>query len=141
VRGAYVELKVYGLPQPQGSKRLGKLGARFVVLDDNDAALKPWRKAVTTHARGAVVEPLDGPLALVADFTLPRPKSVAKRRRWPLVRPDLSKLVRAVEDALTDAQVWTDDSRVVLLTASKSYVGDPFLAMTAPGVRIEVHGL
>jgi Holliday junction resolvase RusA-like endonuclease len=130
-------LTVYGVPVPQGSKRIGRHGNRFVVLESTDRTLRPWRAAVTAAARQAAGPPLAGPLRLRLAFTLPRPKSAPRDRHRPDRRPDLSKLVRAVEDALTDAAAYADDAQIVTVYASKRYVGDP-LALPAPGVAIIV---
>jgi Holliday junction resolvase RusA-like endonuclease len=54
--------------------------------------------------------------------------------------PDLSKLIRSTEDALTDAGVWTDDARVVAYhQPRKVYAGsaDPD-ALHTPGAVIRV---
>ena len=40
----------------------------------------------------------------------------------PIKPPDLDKLVRAVCDSLTDAEVWEDDAQLVRLTCEKHYV-------------------
>jgi Holliday junction resolvase RusA-like endonuclease len=88
--------------------------------------VKPWRTDVK-HA-GLEQRPdgwqlLDGPLACSMVFTLPRPKGHWRTGRnahllrdaappRPAGVPDLSKLVRATEDALTGV-LWTDDARVV----------------------------
>jgi Holliday junction resolvase RusA-like endonuclease len=48
--------------------------------------------------------------------------------------PDLDKLVRAIFDALTDADVWNDDSQVVKLVTTKYYATD----IQRPGVIITV---
>lgn len=64
-------------------------------------------------------------------FTLERPASVsAKKRPYPITKPDADKLARAVWDALKGI-IYTDDSQIVRLTLSKDY-GD------APGVIIQV---
>lgn len=64
-------------------------------------------------------------------FFFQRPKShiikngLAKNAPEHLVsRPDLDKLVRAVGDALTDAGAFIDDSRIVMITATKAYEGE-----------------
>ena len=72
-----------------------------------------------------------GPVRVRMVFTLPRP-AAAKKREYPHTKPDLSKLVRATEDALTDAGVWEDDARVVELTAAKAYPIIPHV----PGTEI-----
>jgi crossover junction endodeoxyribonuclease RusA len=119
---------VIGTPVPQGSKRIGRQGPRFVILDDNDRVLRPWRQMVRMRAlaetRGLDGYPIDGPVMLVVTFVLPRPKRMPRNRTEPCVKPDLSKLIRAIEDSLTDAHVWTDDSRVTTIAATKRYVTD-----------------
>lgn len=128
----------YGRPGPQGSKRhLGK-----GVMIEMSQHVKPWREAVKYAAlnvrKGAAA--LDGPLVVRMVFTLAKPKSAPKgRRTYPDRTPDLSKLVRATEDALTDAGVWADDARVVdYERAAKVFPGEDPEALEAPGVRIEI---
>lgn len=137
--GERMDFEVQGIPVPQGSKRMGKHGTRFVILDDNDRALKPWRRTVAwaaTHAkRPAQWELCDGPVALTLVFYMPKPPSV--KRATAHVKPDLSKLVRAVEDSLTEAGVWVDDSRVTECHATKHYAD----AAHPPGVHVSVRRL
>lgn len=129
-------LIVHGRPAPQGSKRhVG--GGRLV---ESSKHLQPWRDAVRgeaqRHHHGA---PLDGPLRLLVIFTLPKPVSAPKRRTtWPDRVPDLSKLVRATEDALTDAGVWVDDARVVETASAKRYPNEGSDALGVPGVLIRI---
>lgn len=135
---------VHGLPAPQGSKSpKGRDRKGRVILVESSKNVKPWREAV----RWAVYEAFrdgqrkffDGPVRLEATFTLPKPKSAPKMRRtWPSTRPDLSKLVRSTEDALTDAGVWRDDGQVVYLETRKVYPGEHMLALDVPGARITV---
>lgn len=119
-------ITVYGTPAPQGSKRFVGVHGGHGVMVESSKAVKPWREAVK-HAALAYMglESMDvpavpGPLRVAMVFTLPRPKS-AKKGAVPSKKPDLSKLVRATEDALTDAGVWEDDARVVSLIAEKRY--------------------
>lgn len=131
---------VEGTPVPQGSKNAYVRGARAVLVDAN-RRLKPWRAAVRAAAERAIEEEegwetLDEPCSVHLTFVMPRPK----RPRWglPAVKPDIDKLARAVFDAMTDAGVWGDDSRVVHLVTTKIYsdgVG------SIPGVSVEVRGL
>lgn len=131
-----ITITVYGLPAPQGSKRHVGNG----VMVESSAKVKPWREAVKHAALEAMAgqPPMDGPLCLDVVFTLPRPKSAPKKRTHPDGTPDLSKLIRSTEDALTDAGVWADDARVVRVLASKLYAGDG-LALGIPGAWIEVY--
>lgn len=119
-----IVILVVGRPAPQGSKRhVG--GGRMV---EQSRYVRAWREAVTRAARSAMraqvlLQPIDGPIALDVVFRLKRPK----RGRWnvPAVPPDLSKLIRATEDALTDAGLWCDDARVVEIRARKVYSAAP----------------
>jgi len=123
-----LEFEVLGEPKPQGSKRAfafkgkdGRLSAR--VIDDNPNT-KAWRQEVASVARAAYLrvcpsgELITGPVVLSIKFVRPRPKGHfgAKGVKpsapvFPTTKPDLTKLERAVEDALT-SQVWTDDALV-----------------------------
>lgn len=134
-----VEIRVYGMPGPQGSKRLiGKDGRGRGILVESSAKVKPWRQAVKYAALEAAGR-VTGPLEVQMTFTLPKPKSAPKTRKtWPSSRPDLSKLVRATEDALTDAGAWDDDSRVVRCVASKVFPGEGPDALDRPGAVIRI---
>lgn len=136
-----------GVPGPQGSKRHVGRG----VMIESSKKVKPWREAVK-HAAGQRITssdgtghlvapfPLDGPLLVEFAFTLARPKSAPKSRVHPDRMPDLSKLIRATEDALTDAGVWADDARVVAYhQPRKVYAGGPDAdALHTPGAVIRV---
>lgn len=100
-----------------------------------DAITERWRggESVDEIARDygdptavlAALFPLDGPLEVDMVFSLARPQSHWRTGkstshllrdnapRRPQGTPDLSKLARATEDALTEAGAWRDDARVV----------------------------
>jgi Holliday junction resolvase RusA-like endonuclease len=115
-----IAFRVYGLPGPQGSKAFkGMSHAGHAILLESSKKVKPWRTAVSFAARDAIDQrepwaPLDGPLTVTMFFYLPRPKSAPKHVLYPTKYPDLSKLIRSTEDAMTDASVWADDARVRL---------------------------
>jgi Holliday junction resolvase RusA-like endonuclease len=93
------------------------------MIEDN-ARHKPWRATVAAYALSARLEAcagiIDGPVRLTLKFMFVKPKSVKKSRTLPCVKPDLSKLIRAVEDSLTGI-IWRDDSLVVDIVARKVY--------------------
>lgn len=158
-----ITITVHGNPAPQGSKRhVG--GGRMV---ESSKHVKPWREAVKEAAANAMEARnarvyggtghpplrLDGPVTAAMVFTvrdkpLSRPTWWPSGARWsrllwwlPASTPDLSKLLRATEDALTDAGVWRDDARVVRYRdLAKVYVGDPSEpdALPVPGAVIRV---
>ncbi|MHB9861904.1 RusA family crossover junction endodeoxyribonuclease [Streptomyces sp. YIM S03343] len=141
-------LTVYGIPAPQGSKkpvgnRLSKKGNLVPVLVESSKKVKPWRDSVKQAAqtkillqRGRFVK-LDGPLVAEMHFTLPAPQRMPKDRTAHTVYPDLSKLLRSTEDALTQAGVWADDARVVrYLDMSKNYPGTGPYPLAQPGAVV-----
>lgn len=143
-------ITVYGTPAPQGSKRfLGVRGGKGIMVESSKS-VKPWREAVKCAAlidcglndvnrSGPRVE---GPVNVHMVFTVPKPKSAPKRyRTWPDRKPDLSKLVRSTEDALTDAGVWEDDARIVRCVASKVYPGEGTDALHIPGAVIRIEAV
>lgn len=132
------ELFVPGVPAPGGSKTHYGKGRTVDACKRNP----DWKARVADFACHRWCEaPLDGPLSLKLDFYLPRPKShfgLGKNsdRLKPLAplhhtfKPDATKLLRAVEDALTGV-VWRDDALIVLQVVTKRY-------RETPGVLIAV---
>jgi Holliday junction resolvase RusA-like endonuclease len=132
-----------GVPVPQGSHvAVGKK-----VLEDRKrrGRLKAWRAVIANRAALAVrfVRPvLTGPCVLVCEFWVPRPPTHLKangelRKRapqFPIFKPDLLKLIRPVEDSLTDARIWIDDSREIGVVGWAQFCK----ADETPGVRVEV---
>lgn len=126
-----VALFVPGLPRPQGSKRIGRdRRGRPIILNDNDASLKVWRRAVATAASAAWPLP---PEAVSVDVTFYLPRGKTVKRAVPTTKPDLDKLARALLDGLVQGGLLTDDSLVVDLAVRKRYADG-----TPPGARVLV---
>jgi crossover junction endodeoxyribonuclease RusA len=128
---------VPGTPAPGGSKNAfpfkrkdGKIGVRVA---DAGKKNKLWRTVVSLYAKKAMhdqsKEIFSGPIVVTLSFSLKRSRK-GKGRPWPDYRPDVLKLARAVEDALTGI-VWHDDAQIVAEIISKSF-DEP------SGVRINV---
>ena len=137
---------VRGLPAPQGSKSFKGMAGGHAILAESSKKVKPWREAVKSAALDAWyvdhhstegITPIAGPIDVEMIFTMPRPKS-AKRGARPSTRPDLSKLIRSTEDALTDVGAWEDDARVVRVTAMKVFTGQHGDSLTTPGAVIRI---
>lgn len=147
-------LTVHGRPAPQGSKsHMG--GGRMV---ESSKHVKPWRSDVRDAALAALADrpdwaPLDRPLVVDMVFTTVRPRSHYRTGRnahllrdtapaRPLSPPDLSKLARSTEDALTGL-VWHDDARVVEYgRLAKVYAGEDVDALRiSAGAIIRVYDL
>ncbi|MCF3960332.1 RusA family crossover junction endodeoxyribonuclease [Streptomyces fuscigenes] len=122
------EVTVYGAPAPQGSKSAKRnKHTNRIHLVESSKYVKPWREDVVGAAlvaRGRGWKPLTGPLAAEMVFTLTRPRSHFGTGRnaeqvrpsapaMPAGVPDLSKLARSTEDALTTAGIYRDDALLV----------------------------
>ena len=107
---------VPGRPAPQGSKRHVGRG----IMVESSKAVGPWRAVVSLTLGENVPAPLDGPVAIQADFVMPRPKATPKTKPTPAAtkKPDLDKLLRAILDAGTGI-AWRDDSQIVVIAATK----------------------
>jgi len=81
--------------------------------------------------------PFSGPVCLCIGFVFPWRKSESKRiikgySLYPVTtRPDLSNLVKTIEDVMTTLRFWEDDGQISSLSISKNY-GDQ------PGIRLNV---
>jgi Holliday junction resolvase RusA-like endonuclease len=103
------------------------------VVEDNAKELDAWRDCVKLVAQAKQVgDPLDGLLVAGFTFFLKRPLGhygTGRNARVlkhsapaaPAVVPDVGKLARAVEDALSGI-TYTDDSRIVTHYSTKRYV-------------------
>lgn len=146
-----ITIRVYGRPAPQGSKRHVGHG-RMIEMSKH---VGNWRDDVRCAALEAIADhrygggannawtPLDGPLIVRMVFTVAKPKSAPKTRRtWPCTMPDISKLCRATEDAITSAGIWRDDARVTEYERlAKCYPGEDPDALDRPGALIVVRQL
>jgi Holliday junction resolvase RusA-like endonuclease len=121
-------------PPTQGSKRVrGR-----AVVDAHQKQLELWRWILAKEVRRVHVGPPAAKpmaVALAVELTFPRPKGhFGTGRRAgrlkpsaperPIVKPDLLKVVRGVEDALTGI-VYADDSQIVAHDLDKTYHPDP----------------
>jgi Holliday junction resolvase RusA-like endonuclease len=131
---------VFGVAQSAGSKRAlpagGRAGGRPIVIDDNPKS-KAWQSLVAGEAARAMQEQevtlMQGALCLRLRFVRVRPgghytpkgelTAEGRRQAFPAKRPDVTKLIRGVEDALTRV-VWRDDAQVVQQEATKVW-GEP----------------
>lgn len=142
-----VEFFVAGEPRPQGSKSgrvvWSKKKQRDVALltdgfGESPRKLKLWRNLVRDAASawrldhtgyGAPLFDRYVPVDIYLVFFLQRPKSV--KREYPVTKPDIDKLERAILDGLK-GEIFFDDAQVIDVVKSKRYApsGSP------PGVKV-----
>jgi crossover junction endodeoxyribonuclease RusA len=133
-----------GLPKPGGSKKAfynAKLGRSLIVDASNN---KDWRASLGVHAQQARgSKPLyDEPLQLTVIFVMPRPKNHFRANGelkpnapdFHTSRPDATKLLRCLEDALTNV-VWRDDSLIVIQQVKKQYGINPGAHVTVETIK------
>jgi Holliday junction resolvase RusA-like endonuclease len=130
---ASISFTVIGRPQPAGSKKAFRHPhtGRIIVTDDAKKS-RPWKQEIAAvAAEHAPEQLLAGPLMLVVYFYVARPKGHYGSGRnamhvkpsapeFPTVRPDVTKLLRALEDACTGI-LWRDDAQIVDQYAFKRY--------------------
>lgn len=127
-----IEIEVFGLPRPKGSKTVMRTPqGRANPIESGGKGLKLWRARLTAAIQERAPEggPITGPVAVFCHFRLPMPK----KPRWPFPIPrkrdDLDKHCRSTLDELAEVLI-EDDSQVVHLDAIKTY--------GTPGARIVV---
>jgi Holliday junction resolvase RusA-like endonuclease len=109
-------------PIPKGRPRMTRRGHTYTP-----ARTRQWETAASLIIRASLgsSEPFDMPVRVTATFICARPvkahSDAGEERYRKHTRPDLDNLVKALLDAASNAQVWTDDSRVTELVASKVY--------------------
>jgi len=138
-----IAFTVHGLAQPAGSKRgfafKRQNGSTGVAISDANPKSREWKNYVAATARTAYDGPLlRGPLKVYFAFHVPRPKGHygakglrASAPARPAVKPDVLKLARAVEDALSGV-IWNDDAQIVEEYLSKQYAAHAYVE-----IRIE----
>ncbi len=120
---------VPGTPRPGGSKTSGmsKSGKMFVRPANKET--KIWMAVVSYHARQYYQgELLTGAIKASFVFTMKRPKAHYRangdlKETAPLFhvsRPDVGKLVRSTEDALSGI-IYRDDSQIAVRDEKKIY--------------------
>ena len=141
-------ITVYGVPAPQGSKSFKGMRGGHAILAESSKKVKPWREAV----KWAAVDVMDrskreyggfgqeeafaGAVTVEVDFYFVHPKT-GKRRPTHSVKPDIDKLLRSTFDALKDAGVYEDDSRICSVVARKHYANEHSPVPAGAVIRVE----
>jgi len=105
-------------PVPKGRPRMAVKGGRQFV----------YTPQKTVHAESLIREVLVNkgyfdsgiPLVLHAVFYRQKPKSLPKRVTFPVTKPDLSNLLKTLEDAM-EKFVYGNDSQIVEMHVKKEF--------------------
>ena len=124
---------------PQGRPRVVRIGGRTIAYDPPKS--KAYKALVRRYAaQNAPTEPLDGAVTLYVQIYRSVPKSWSKKKReaaiagviQPTTKPDVSNIVKGIEDALNG--IWyKDDSQIVHEYSMKQYAREP-------GVIVKMQG-
>jgi Holliday junction resolvase RusA-like endonuclease len=123
-----ITLRVLGKPVALSRTSAGQFGGRYLAPSSSKqigAVVDAWERA------GEPRFDEDTPLILEVDFYFERPSShfgsgrnadklLPSAKPEPISRPDLSNLVKLIEDALNE-NAFKDDSRIVRTVAAKRY--------------------
>lgn len=135
---APLSITLYGEPVAQGRPRGVRLGGHRILFYDPPAA-RHWKKEAALLLRserhrqwGAWRPPADSLWSLEANFYLRRPRAHYRAngalkphaQHFCARRPDLDNLAKTLLDALVQAGIFEDDSRVVELIARKYWAQD-----------------
>ena len=134
-----IEFTISGKPAPAGSYRPVPIRGGGSRIIDTNPRTKPWQAKVQDRAMDYMQEnkldKIAGGVVVVSEFYFLRPKyhyhtgrkkggclkSDAPHNYEHIVRPDVSKLARAIEDAMTGV-VYVDDSQIVRHVATKHWI-------------------
>jgi Holliday junction resolvase RusA-like endonuclease len=135
-----IAFDVLGTPAPKGSARAMLIGGRARLIASSSSANAKRQRSWSESVRSAAtLDVLAGAVWVSITFRLARPRGHYGKRGlrqnaplWPVVYPDIDKLVRCTLDALT-GMAFKDDSQVVSL-----YVGKTYAVPGREGARIMV---
>lgn len=124
-----MKFTVYGTPVPQGSTRAFiPKGWKRPIITAANSKTKPWRQEIANTAlahmeqSGYEIREV-GPVELSAYFFFERPKSLKRAVTSKTTKPDIDKLLRALQDALTGI-AFKDDAQITAVAVGKTF-GSP----------------
>lgn len=129
-----ITLWIAGQPVAQGRPRFARIGNGVRTFDPKKSS--EWKQFIALRANSEGVKPFPQGLPLAVDvvFHLSRPASVsAKKRPYPICKPDLDNFIKAAKDGLKGI-AWHDDSQVIQLAARKVYSDTPGIMITVQEV-------
>lgn len=134
-----IAFTVAGVAQPRGSKTVGTTKDGRVFIRDDNPESKRWMETVGKAAKAAMwqasKQPTGNPVLLQVTIYRVRPaghfgtgKNATTVKpgapAYPATKPDTTKLIRGIEDAMNGV-VWLDDSQVVEQRTKKRWGAVP----------------
>lgn len=136
-----VAFSMSGLPRGQGRPRATARGGFASIYKDPKSRKYEQSVALVAAAQMAGRLPLTGPLSASFQFRMPIPVSATKKAKAAMAsgetphlgKPDLSNMVKAIEDAM-NAVVFHDDAQITRCFTTKLY-------SERPGVDVRIEAL
>jgi Holliday junction resolvase RusA-like endonuclease len=121
------------VPRGQARARHGRTKAGFSVTYKSNEQRQAEENLCALLLPYRPEKPLEGPLGLVVEISMPIPPSWSKKRQeaaeanqeLPTGKPDLDNMIKHLKDCLTQVGFWLDDKQVVFLMAAKHYSRTP----------------
>jgi len=118
-------LTVVGVPIPKNRPRFKIIRGRPRVYDTQGREARAFADEIYFQWRQG---PLSGPLVFLMRFYMPIPKRTSKNVRelikagkyWHIVKPDVSNLIKFVEDAC-EGILFDNDKQLVVVHGQKIY--------------------
>ena len=140
-----IRFTIPGPAVPQGRPRLTTRGRYPHAYDPQES--RRYKLLVGMAARSAMIEqgatPLEGPVMLSVQEFRAIPQSWSRKKReaalegsiFPTTKPDMSNIVKGIEDAMNGI-VWHDDSQVVITRTMKIYDETPRVEVEVKEVEL-----
>lgn len=132
----YLSFFVSGIPLAQGRPRFKRVGKFTKTYDPTES--KSWKESVRWQCiefmRKERKEMIDGAIYADLVFLLPRPKSLPKKTKHHVKKPDTDNLAKSIFDALQGI-AFKSDSQICKMTVQKLYENK------TPGVSIILRGI
>ena len=113
---------VSGIPLAQGRPRFRRAG-KFVQTYDPETS-KSWKESVRwqciEYMKKEKKEMIDGAIEAEMVFLLPRPKSLPKKVKHHVKKPDMDNLEKSIFDAL-EGIAYKNDSQICKKSTMKLY--------------------
>lgn len=129
-----LKFEIPGSPIGQGRPKFSTINGHAVAYDpEKSRNYKAYVRMLATQAMQETgFERIDGPCALLINAFFEVPKSKSKKFREaaladqvrPTKKPDLSNIIKGIEDALNGI-VYKDDACIVNLACQKFYSDNP----------------
>ena len=118
----YLSFFISGIPLAQGRPRFRRAG-KFVQTYD-PAKSKSWKESVRwqfiEYMKKEKKEMIDGAIEAEMVFLLPRPKSLPKKVKHHVKKPDMDNLEKSILDAL-EGIAYKNDSQICKKATQKLY--------------------